>query len=391
MRPVIFGIVALALSLGCKQSTTESAQDDSVFTITLEGTGDSISNRTVDAELKFMNSEFGLYRGDAQIPIQLHDENANDTPDRIFFQVSLAPGEKQVYEGRLGPATAKPEGEVKLIFQDQDNQDLETWSSSNDGELRFDGLILENRYAAWRLNQAPPYALDPIGKSGRNGSLSTLSELNVQGEYSDLIDEKESLGLAALGVYNFSDMVPLASSESREISVISSGPLVAEVSMIVRGVEVRDEKIDFQIKYRLEVDKPWLEVSMALLSKSDLTLKYGVGLPRHDEAADFIQGKKGITHFAYTYGLQSAEKLHLGNALMVTDRYVLDLYRDDPQNHFYMIDPVKGEISFRVLSVWSGGYQAIADETTFISYVRDQSDEYGSALNVTVTYPELKF
>jgi len=383
--PLFIAVIAL---ISCQPTIKESASD-ALVAFAVEATNDSLINEVVEVELQYLNEEFALYHGEILLPIQFVDESGNGAPDRAFFQVTQGLGEKQLYHGRDGVPAAESAEQVALVFQDGKGKDLETWTSKDGLPMRFDGPVLENSWGAWRLRQSSPFVLDAIGKGRKELSLSTASSLQETGVYSDLMDETNSLGVAALGVYNFSDMIPLASGDARELTTVSAGPIVAELSEVVRGVEVRGEKLDFQINYRLEANKPWLDVSMELLSSSDLTLKYGVGLPRHRNAADFIQGKRGNTHFAYTYGLQTIDNLHLGNALLVNDNYVLDLHRDNSENHFYMIDPVKKKIAFRVMSVWSGGLQAIADETTFIQYVRECADRYGQNMQVTVSYPGL--
>jgi hypothetical protein len=154
------------------------------------------------------------------------------------------------------------------------------------------------------------------------------------------------------------------------------------VHTTIKGLPVRDEKIDLLIKWQMQAGQPWAQLNVSILTKTDLNLQFAFGLPKHEEATDFTQGQTNNVHFAYTYGLQSSNNEQLGMAIMVPGKFEMDTYREDPHNYFYLATPINQSVEYRIMSAWVKGRSAIFDEVAFLDVVRKYVAGYGSVITV---------
>ena len=230
----------------------------------------------------------------------------------------------------------------------------------------------------------PPYAFDIIGK---RKSEMLESPVNIDLEKisnwgGDALDEALSLGIGSPAIFDLEKIVPLSKFDSKEIEIVETGPLRAEVHITIKGVPVRNDKVDFLINWQMQPGKHWAQVDLSIISKTDLNLQFAFGLPKHEDATDFTQGLLHEVHFAYTYGLQSSEGEPLGMAIMVPGKYELDTYRDDPHNHFYLATPINQGVQYRIVSAWGKGKLAIYDEVMFLDLLKEYAAEYGAKVTV---------
>ena len=230
------------------------------------------------------------------------------------------------------------------------------------------GIIMENEWVGYRAILTAPYAMDIIGKRKPDllDSPIKVDLQNVSNWGGDALDEGLSLGIGSPAIFDLENIVPLTKFDSKEIEVVQTGPLRAEVHTTIKGVPVRDEKIDILVKWQMQAGKPWSQLNVSILSKTNLNLQFAFGLPKHEESTDFTQGQTNNVHFAYTYGLQSSENEQLGMAIMVPGQFEMDTYRDDPHNYFYLATPIDQAVEYRIMSTWVKDRLAITMKLHFL-------------------------
>ena len=254
--------------------------------------------------------------------------------------------------------------------------------------MKFGGVVMENDWIGYRALMHAPFAFDIIGKRQHHLVLQSIDE-SIDSEQKwggDILTEGNTLGFGSPALYDYSDIIPLSTFDSREIEILSNGPLRSEVKMTILGVPVREEKIDVAIRWILEAGKHWAQVHVDILSSTNLSLQVAFGMPRHPEASDFTQGKTGEVHYAYTHGLQSSGGEALGMGLLVPGVFEIDHYREDPTSFYYLVTPIDQKVQYRMLAAWVHGPNAIFDEVDFLGLVKEYAIEYDLPPTVKVNF-----
>ncbi len=372
----------------CNSSSGGNSSSDSLFDITVSlNTSDSLKDYLIPVDLLALDQSFTVRHGEDSVLIQLDDRNNNGVADKLFVMIDLPEGGTKTLHAIPGEPTAQ-KSQIQLLAALPGGEHVDQLTFPGEDDLQLGGIVMENEWLAYRLLSFPPYNFDIIGKVYPELILDTIqSELSILKKWGgDILDESNSLGIASPAIYNFDEVVPFDQFDSREVTVRSKGPLYAEVYQLIKGVPIRGEKIDVGITWSMQANKHWAQVEIELLSTTNLNLQFAFGLPRHEEADAFIQGKKGSTQFAYTYGLQSEQGEQLGMAVMVPEIYDLDLYRDDPHNHFFMTLPVNNKVQYRYLAAWVKGRLTIFDEVDFVGLIRKYAQEYSVQPTTMVKY-----
>ncbi len=387
----ILPFVAIGLIFSCGTPQSNGGSGKNIFTISISNVEpDSFIDFGVDIDIFNVDSTVRLVDSEGhEIPYQLEDRNHNGTPDKIFALVDVAPSSTLEIAAVSGGNVSKPSRRVQL-FNTIDGSPTITHTYTGNESWTFDGIVMENDWIAYRALMQSPFAFDILGKrqhpliiSASNGSVE--SGQNWGG---DVLNEENTLGFGSPALYDYSDIIPLSSFDSKEIEVLSDGPLRAEVKITTRGIPVRDEKIDVEVRWILEAGKHWAQVHVDILTVTNLSLQVAFGMPRHPDASDFTQGKTGEVHFAYTYGLQSSEGEQLGMGLLVPGVFELDHYRDDPSSFYYLATPIDHKVQYRMLASWVHGPNIIFDEVDFLGLVKEYAQAYDLPPTVKVSFQE---
>ncbi len=239
---------------------------------------------------------------------------------------------------------------------------------------------------AYRMLLQPRFAYDIIGKRLPK-LIENIDEVDgVHNWGGAILDPGQSLGIGSPAIFDLEKIIDLSIFDSRVVEVVASGPLRAEIYTTIKGIPVRDEKIDVLIKWSMQAEAHWAQIDFSILSKTDLTLQLACGLPRNDDATDFTQGMASDVHFAYTYGPQSSAGEYLSMAIMVPGKYETDTYRDDEFNHFYLVDPIERAIQYRIVNAWGSGQLNITDEVVFTDLVKECAKSYAAPITVKTDF-----
>lgn len=377
-------VVVVFLLFACGQNPTQERKEG-LFDISVTNpSADTLKQYGIDVDLVRVEGDFHLMQGDKEIPVQIEDRNSNGNPDKMYALIDLAPGTTSNLVALPGKGAELPLG-VRLHANLSDGTEVQGNHLVNfEEKWAGNGIVIENAWIGYRALMAPPYAFDVIGKRKPemlDSPIQTdLEKVSAWG--GDALDEALSLGIGSPAIFDLESIVPLSKYDSKEINILESGPLRAEVDITIKGVPVRNEKIDVLIKWQMQADKHWAQIDFSILSKTDLTLQFAFGLPKHEESTDFTQGLIDDVHFAYTYGLQSSEGEQLGMAILVPGRFEVDTYRDDPHNYFYLAEPIDRAVQYRIMSAWVKGRLLIFDEIEFLNLIRKYTAEYGAKVTV---------
>ena len=384
---LLIGLICCISSCG---DDSTSGSDDELVRITLTNpNADTIKNYGLDLDLIPVDSNLELMANDQALLFQLEDRNVNGLPDKLFTFLDLLPNSTHIIVGQAATeAAAKPVKRVQALLMDaQSGKHLTTYVYQESNQLRHQGIVMENDLIAYRALMQTSFAFDIIGKRFKELVIDTKPDISQEDKWGgDILNEANSLGIGAPALYNLDGIVRLDKFDSREVQVLANGPLRAEIQTVVKGVPVRDEKVDVQINMEMQAGNQWIEVDLQILSSTDLTLQFAFGLPKHDDATDFTQGLESAVHFAYTHGLQSAQGEQLGMALLVPEIYELDHYREDPFDYYYLATPIDKKVTYRLLAAWVKGQRTIFDEVDFLNFVRDQAKTLGRKPAVKVEW-----
>jgi hypothetical protein len=344
---------------------------------------DTLYNYPFEVDLFRVNDQFELRHGEELVPVQIEDRNANSTPDKMFAMIDLAPGTLKKITAFASAGYQAPTM-VNLHARQNGSEIGKSYTYTTGDTWDGDGIIMENEWLGIRYLLKPPFAFDIIGKRSADLlSAEQTKDLSKMAPWGgDALDEDGSLGLGSPAVFDQEKIVSLAVFDTKEINVITSGPLRAEVQIITRGVPVRDEKVDFMLTWQMMGGKQWSEMELSILSKTNLNLQVAFGLPRHPDASDFTQGLISSIHFAYTFGLQDIGGEQLGMALLVPGKYEVDTYRDDPKNYFYLVTPIDQKVQYRALASWGKGREFVIDEVAFIDLIQEVCAQYGATVQI---------
>ena len=370
----------------CDEGETKNeATHDGLFSVIVANDGrDSLESYGIDIDLVRVNESFKLMHRDGEIPTQIEDRNSNSTPDRVFAQLDLPAGSIKNLVAIPGSPTTSFDKEVMTHAYVNGSAIERSYTFQPDDEWKDGGIILETGLIAYRALMSDRFAFDIVGKR-QEKMLKALGKYDLSTIDSwggDALEEGSSLGIGSPALFDQDKIVFIDNFDSRQVEIIVEGPLRAEVHITVRGVIVRNEKIDLRIKWQMHANKPWSQIDIGILTRTDLNLEFAFGLPRHPDATDFTQGLIDNVHFAYTYGLQSSEGEQLGLAVMVPGRYEMDTYRDDDHNYFYLVEQIDRSVQYRILAAWGKGRQEIHDEIMFMDLVRKYTAEYGAEVRV---------
>jgi hypothetical protein len=368
----------------CGDGTQAPGKQVGLFDIVLvNNSPDTLFGFPFEVDLVRVNDQFELKHGDEMVPVQIEDRNENGTPDKMVAMIDLAPG--NLKKITAFPATGQKAATLVNLHARIDGSDVgRNYTYAAGDSWDGDGIIMDNEWFGIRYLMKPPFPFDIIGK--KKADLLTaeqtkdLSKMAAWGGAA--LGENGSLGLGSPAVFDQDQIVSFAVFDTKEVNIISSGPLRAEVQIITRGVPVRDEKVDFMIKWQLVGGKQWSEVEVTILSKTNLNLQMAFGLPKHPDATDFTQGLVSNVHFAYTFGLQDIGGEQLGMAILVPGKYEVDTYRDDPKNYFYLVTPIDQKVQYRMLASWGKGREIIIDEVDFINLTKETCAQYGAAVQI---------
>lgn len=387
----ILTIVAIGLifSCGAPQSDRESGKE--IFNISISNVEpDSFIDFGIDIDIFNVDSTVRLVdAGGNEIPYQLEDRNHNGTPDKIFALVDVMPSSTLEITALSGGNAGRPPARVQ-VFNTIDGSPSITHTYTGNESWTYDGIVMENDWIAYRALMQSPFAFDIIAKRQHPLVVSTVDGSVTSGSQwgGDVLDEGNTLGFGSPALYDYSDVIPLNSFDSKEIEVLSEGPLRTEVKITTRGVPVRGEKIDVAVRWILEAGKHWAQVHVEILTVTNLSLQVAFGMPRHPDASDFTQGKTGEVHFAYTHGLQSSEGEQLGMGLLVPGVFELDHYREDPSSFYYLATPINQKVQYRMLAAWVHGPNTIFDEVDFLGLVKDYARAYDLPPTVKVSFQQ---
>ena len=385
MHNTSFLFLMIAFFWSCGEQSQNTAGGNSLFDFTVANeSNDSLRQYGVDLDLVRVNETFILKLGDQEVPVQIEDRNDNGTPDRMYAIVDLPPRTEGTIVAYAGPVTNNPDG-IKVHAHLDNGKAISSPHLLNfDEKWAANGIIIENEWLGYRAIMNPPYAMDIIGKKVPvmldSPVLHDLSKISNWG--GDALDEGLSLGIGSPALFDQASIISLTKYDTREISILATGPLRAEIQTKILGVPVRGEKVDLLIKWQMQVGKPWAQLDVSIISKTDLNLQFAFGLPKDEEATDFTQALVNNVYCAYTFGLQSSEREHLGMAIMVPARFEMDTYRDDPHNYFYLATPINQSVQYRVISFWGKGRLPVYEEVEFFNLIKRYAAEYGATIKV---------
>lgn len=377
----IAGLLVVEACTG--SSSADPKTTGTLFSIDVQNqSADTVRSTGIHVDLVRIDEPFILVDGDEVLEIQKIDQNDNGIPDRLYFTTDLDPHQSKQFVAVAGDE--KELVERTRLVAEVNGSIVQDGYMLGTGAWLGGGIILENEVIGYRMHTESPYAIDVLGKRQRKliSDFEDLTQNEIHAWGGDVLDEGNSLGIGNLALYDQAQIVPLYLGTERQISIVSSGPLYAEVQIIVRGVPVRGELLDVQLNWSMESGKHWTEVSARILTKTNLTIQFAFGAPRHPDATDFTQGLLAGVHFAYTYGLQSSEGEQLGLAVMVPDSYEIETYREDPDNYFYLATPIDWGVEYRMISAWGKGQLAIYDEVMFMDLIKEYVAEYGAAVDI---------
>ncbi len=387
---ILGAVLAFLASCGSKNKEGTATSNQEIVEITvINRTTDTLYDYGLDVDLIPMDTNMHLVTNGLEIPFQFEDRNVNGLPDRLFASVHMLPQTSQKLHGELHttPRT-KPVDRVQVVMQDAETgASLSSYVHGQTNALRHGGVILENDRIGYRALMRDAFAFDVIGKRFGELMVHQQDDLSEESKWGgDVLDEGQSLGIGSPAIYDLSQIVRFDVFDEREVKVIASGPLRAEIEMILRGIPVRDEKVDIAVTMEMQAGAQYVDVTLELLSRTSLTIQFAFGLPKHEEATDFTQGLESNTHFAYTYGLQSAQGEQLGLALLVSNQYEIDHYRGHPEDYFYLATPIDKKVSYRFLAAWVKGPRTIFEEVDFLNFARAQAKLFANQPTVEVNW-----
>nr|MBX2815687.1 DUF4861 family protein [Saprospiraceae bacterium] len=314
----LIALLVCALLWGCRDSPSDRSThaDEIVFDV-LHGESDGTGPKLIQTEVPRSLPRFHLVDEEGK-GLVMQIEKKDQLTNTLSLLASL-PAATMEITAKDGQAESAQTG-MEIHFVREPNEQVEEWANHQD-PLVLEGVLISNQWHTYWL-QSVTAALDVLpAKVPTESSVGTLKEQRLLGI-------EGGSGIGSLGVYNYDGISRLDDYETKRITVTENGPVYVKVRVDLTGVPVRKEKLDLAVTYAVYRDKPYVDVTFQVVGKTNLNLKLAIGLPRFEDS-EFVQGVKGQTHFAYTFGGQGSDHQLTGSALLIKEPFVTDTYNDD--------------------------------------------------------------
>ncbi len=273
------------------------------------------------------------------------------------------------------PQPFDPMNPKKVTGPYQDIKTLEIPQGiSNNNWVRFEGPVWENELIAYRFYSDTRHRFDIFGKR-----TAALVMDTVKGDYheiekwgTDVLKVGEGLGMGSPAFFVGDSALAFTRWSEKKVEVLESGPTVARIRIIFKGLETGRGRIDLENTIEFRPGSRWTKVSMRVLAGDAKSLLFCTGIGKSPAVKTYATGRQGDYTFGYTFGKQSYHNQELGMAIAASK-----LYKPAPGadrlNHLLILVPDKnGAVSYNFLAAWEMDASSASALRTFQRLVKKE-------------------
>ena len=250
-----------------------------------------------------------------EVPSQLSDRSLDGELDTLLLLLDFEAGEKQfiaVCSPRFSVRTPRPEAAVvgglmrRSVIRDDGTkvtgegaftltqvEVVPHLHTAGDGLYFLDGVVMESEETAFLLSLDERLSLDVVGKRRPGFQLMAMASYEedlqrAQPWGARLIGAESVFGAGALACVLEDVIVPLGPANSIQYRLISSGPVAAEVEILLNGVRLGEDRFDVKWNILHYAGSNFL-VHRARVSDTGHALAFAVandGRLGHNQASD---------------------------------------------------------------------------------------------------------
>jgi hypothetical protein len=391
---ISFILVLPLIFTGCSSGT-----DESLLQVSVENTSDlEFADLLVEADLTAINPELPdslldrlVASSGEDLPWQLVDGDRDGQPDKLLILTDLAAGESKKISVLPGtePVQFKQRTQAEIsvktggaweerVYQGGSFENVKCLRVPDEHTdhsfyIRYEGPGWESDKVGYRFYLDWRNAVDIFGKMtdkmvlqdvGQDG-FDSYHELADWGM--DILKVGESLGLGSVGIWGLDGNVKrVEETDSIKCSIVSSGPIQAEIETNYYGWQAGDVKTDLRSVLRISAGSRLTHHQLTTSAELDHLC---TGIVIHD-LAEFSLLEPDDTEWIclYSYGRQSLAEDNLGLAVLFRSVDMIQIEADD-HSRFVVLDASGGELEYYYLAAWEKEPEGIRDAGEFRSYL----------------------
>jgi len=400
MRWILFSVIGIVMS--CRQDSSYG-----IFQIDISNISNNNATKLVEIDLVPVDTAFKLFIDTLAIPFQTEDWNDNGIVDKLFFILELPPRSEYKITATPVDSFHFPSARTQVVLKrqtlDYDPQNPFRLSNEyvNARQIQVppdliaqntwiwhEGIAWENEIIGYRAYLDRRSIFDIFGKITSRLVLDTITgDLHeMQSWGADILQIGTSFGIGSPGIYDFDSIYTFSNYKAKNVEILASGPIRSIVRIDFLGLQIRGEEIDIRMYLEMVSGRHWTEVKLQTLRNERLNIVYATGITRRPRTTGLVQGKELKTDFCYTFGLQASHGENMGMAILIPDKYDVDVHHSNPESHILLIHPINDEVTYRFMATWEKGPRGINDEVDFINLVRNYAKAFTLEDSIRVHY-----
>jgi hypothetical protein len=343
--------------------------------------------------------------GEAEIPYQVMDKNADGKPEKLVILVDLAPNEEKELQFREGGTAYKgtKKTQAELSIREGGNW-VEVTKSSGVQQYEYQGGKFKNTtflrvpdqhtdHSFYIRYEGPGWESDKIGYRfyldwrnavdifGKRTSEMVLQHVGQDGFESyhnlsywgmDVLKVGNSLGMGSIGFWDKKNAVRIAVTDSVFCKIVDNGDLYSSINTVYYGWKDAGRSVDLSSTISIFAGS---RISWESIELSEMLDNLCTGIVK-DEKAELILSEDSDSEWSYlaTFGKQSLNGDNLGMFVFYKKEDFISL-KEDLYSHVVVLNPSAKNITYGFGAVWEKDLEHIATKEEFIDFLKKTREE----------------
>ncbi|MBR9919370.1 MAG: DUF4861 domain-containing protein [Bacteroidetes bacterium] len=377
------------------------AQNDALISLDIQSLQSTITD--------FDPSKIKLTEGEAVIPFDLVDKDADGTPDALLLSLDVpAFAERQINIGSLSEGETLPDfpkrTQAELSHKtggNWENREYQAGSFENVQELhvpeehtdhswfiRYEGPGWESDLVGYRFYLDWRNATDIFGKKTTDMVLQGVGQDGFDSYHEpagwgmDILKVGQSLGMGSPGIWTGEKAMRVEKTDSLYCEVAENGDLRSAIQTTYYGWDAGEAVTKLVSTLSIDAGSRLTRAQL----KTDAPLSnLCTGIVKHDSAR--VIKSDGAADWGYlaTWGKQSLAEDMLGMAILYKKSDLISL-EEDEHSHIAQLKPSENNtVTYYYLAAWEQDPNAIKTEAEFIQYLNNLTKTLSSPLEVSVS------
>lgn len=348
-----------------------------------------------------------------EVPSQLFDENGDEYYDVLLVLVSYGPLEEvpvTVFKSDSAVSIYKPRVYAELAIKENyeyiDGKyeggayknikkiTVPEQHTDHDNLFKYEGPGWESDkvgyrfYLDWRNTidifgkKTNELILNKVGRTDLTADNHSYHEMSDWGM--DIFKVGNSLGIGSIATIVNGEVVKVSETDSVICSISDNGPILASVNTGYYGWKAGDKIVDLNSRFSITAGSRLTRVDIQVSGDLD---NITTGIAKNENAVEFIRSNhKRQWQYISIYGEQALSNDNLGIVVFYDENNLVELGEDE-LNHFAVLKPVDGFVTYYFAAVWEQELNGIDNRTDFIDYMQKTKYKFNNPIIVDRNAP----